>query len=190
VDARIKEAFIEKVMAVGRTLRPGDPLEPNTKLGAIVSQEQMSRVLRYIELGTEEGATLKLGGRRVLQESGGYFVEPTVFDNVNNRMSIAQEEIFGPVLSTITFNSTDEAIAIANDTIYGLAAALWTDNIDVALSSARRLRAGTVWVNSFDEGNITVPFGGYKQSGFGRDKSLHAIEKYTELKSTWIKIRR
>lgn len=189
VDARIKDEFLEKVIAVGNTLQPGDPLDAGTKLGAIVSKTQMDRVLEYIDIGSREGAKLRSGGRQVRTETGGYFVEPTVFDNVENTMRIAQEEIFGPVLSTITFRDADEAVRIANDTIYGLAAAVWTDNIDTALSTARRLRAGSVWVNNFDESNITMPFGGYKQSGFGRDKSLHAIEKYTELKATWIKIR-
>ena len=189
VDARIKDEFLEKVIAVGNTLQPGDPLDAGTKLGAIVSKTQMDRVLEYIDIGSREGAKLRSGGRQVRTETGGYFVEPTVFDNVENTMRIAQEEIFGPVLSTITFRDAEEAVRIANDTIYGLAAAVWTDNIDTALSTARRLRAGSVWVNNFDESNITMPFGGYKQSGFGRDKSLHAIEKYTELKATWIKIR-
>ncbi|MDX3973511.1 aldehyde dehydrogenase [Shinella sp.] len=189
VDARIKDEFLEKVVAVGNTLQPGDPLDAGTRLGAIVSKTQMDRVLEYIEIGSKEGAELKSGGKQVRTESGGYFVEPTVFDNVDNKMRIAQEEIFGPVLSTITFKDAEEAVSIANDTIYGLAAAVWTDNIDTALSTARRLRAGSVWVNNFDESNITMPFGGYKQSGFGRDKSLHAIDKYTELKATWIKIR-
>ncbi len=189
VDARIKDEFLEKVIAVGNSLQPGDPLDAETRLGAIVSKAQMERVLDYIEIGSREGAQLKSGGRQVRTESGGYFVEPTVFDNVDNGMRIAQEEIFGPVLSTITFKDAEEAVRIANDTIYGLAAAVWTDNIDTALATARRLRAGSVWVNNFDESNITMPFGGYKQSGFGRDKSLHAIDKYTELKATWIKIR-
>ncbi|RUX23739.1 aldehyde dehydrogenase [Mesorhizobium sp. M7A.F.Ca.US.011.01.1.1] len=189
VDAKIKDVFLEKVIAVGKTLTVGDPLDAATKLGAMVSQVQMDRVLDYIDIGSKEGAELKSGGKRVLSETGGYYIEPTVFDNVSNKMRIAQEEIFGPVLATISFSGAEEAVALANDTIYGLAAAVWTDNIDVALSTARRLRAGSVWVNNFDESNITMPFGGYKQSGFGRDKSLHAIDKYTELKATWIKIR-
>jgi acyl-CoA reductase-like NAD-dependent aldehyde dehydrogenase len=126
----------------------------------------------------------------VRKESGGFYIEPTIFDGVGNKMRIAQEEIFGPVLSTITFRDADEAITLANDTMYGLAAAIWTSDIDTALSSARRLRAGSVWVNCFDEGNIAVPFGGFKQSGFGRDKSIHAIHKYSDLETTWIKIRK
>ena len=190
VQRSIKDEFLEKVIAVGKTLEPGDPLDTATKLGAIVSQEQMSRVLSYIELGSTEGASLLSGGHQVLADTGGYYVEPTVFGNVKNDMRIAQEEIFGPVLACLTFDDIDQAVEIANDTIYGLAAAIWSSNIDTALSTSKRLRAGSVWVNNFDESNVTMPFGGYKQSGIGRDKSLHAIDKYTELKATWIKIRR
>jgi len=190
VDARIKDEFLEKLVAESAALMPSDPLDPGSKAGAMVTEEQMSRVLDYIKIGQQEGAKLHLGGQRIRQESGGYFIEPTIFDNVSSKMRIAQEEIFGPVLSTITFNTDEEAIAIANDTIYGLAAAIWTQNIDTAISASRRLRAGVVWVNCFDEGSITSPFGGFKQSGFGRDKSIHAIEKYTDLKATWIKVRK
>jgi acyl-CoA reductase-like NAD-dependent aldehyde dehydrogenase len=190
VDRRIKDALLEKIIAIGKTMQPGDPLDPSTVMGAIVSKGQMKRVLDYIDIGVKESATLRFGGKRQRAETGGFYVEPTIFDDVRNNMRIAREEIFGPVLSTITFTGADEAVSIANDSIYGLAAAVWTDNINVALSTARRLRAGSVWVNNFDEGDITVPFGGYKQSGFGRDKSLHAIDKYTELKATWIKIQR
>jgi len=190
IDERIKDDFLEKVIAVGKSLQPGDPLDPKTKLGAIVSEVQMTRILDYIEIGRKEGARLKLGGGRVRAETGGFYIEPTIFDGVGNKMRIAQEEIFGPVLSTITFRDENEAITLANDTLYGLAAAIWTSDIDTALASARRLRAGSVWVNCFDEGNIAVPFGGFKQSGFGRDKSIHAIHKYSDLKTTWIKIRK
>jgi acyl-CoA reductase-like NAD-dependent aldehyde dehydrogenase len=143
-------------------------------------------VLDYIEKGKSEGAKVSLGGKRILAESGGYYIEPTVFDGVNNGMTIAKEEIFGPVLSTITFGDYDEAIKIGNDTIYGLAAAVWTSDIKKAHRAAKALRAGSVWVNCFDAGDMTTPFGGYKQSGFGRDKSLHAMEKYTEIKTIWI----
>jgi gamma-glutamyl-gamma-aminobutyraldehyde dehydrogenase/4-guanidinobutyraldehyde dehydrogenase/NAD-dependent aldehyde dehydrogenase len=142
----------------------------------------------YIDIGQKEGATLSMGGERIMAESGGYYVQPTIFDKVNNQMTIAREEIFGPVLSTITFKEPEEAIEIANDTMFGLAAAVWTRDINKALKSAKALRAGSVWVNCFDAGDNTVPFGGYKQSGFGRDKSLHAMEKYTELKTTYIQL--
>jgi acyl-CoA reductase-like NAD-dependent aldehyde dehydrogenase len=186
VQADIKDAFLEKVQNVGRTLVPGDPLDPETKLGAIVDEGQMKRVLSYIESGRREGADIRLGGKRVREESGGFYVEPTVFDGVQPRMQIAREEIFGPVLATLTFRTVDEAIKIANDVVYGLAAAVWTRNINTAHRVARALRAGVVYVNCYDADDITVPFGGFKQSGIGRDKSLHAFDKYTELKTTWI----
>jgi acyl-CoA reductase-like NAD-dependent aldehyde dehydrogenase len=148
----------------------------------------MEKVLSYIDAGKAEGAKLRLGGTRVLADKGGYFVEPTVFDEVQNKMKIAQEEIFGPVLSTIAVKDLDEAVKVGNDTIYGLAAAVWTRDITKAHKAAAALRAGVVWVNCFDHGDITTPFGGYKQSGFGRDKSLHALDKYVELKTIWINL--
>jgi acyl-CoA reductase-like NAD-dependent aldehyde dehydrogenase len=188
VHETVKDEFLDKVMAWGRKLQPGDPLDPKTRMGAMVDDRQMDRVLSYIEQGKAGGATLRLGGTRARAESGGYYIEPTIFDNVANDMTIAREEIFGPVLSTITFRDEDEALAIANDTMYGLAAAVWTSNIDKALKAARALRAGSVWVNCFDGGDITTPFGGFKQSGFGRDKSLHAMDKFTDLKTVWIEL--
>jgi len=186
VQESVKDAVLEKVEAIGRTLQPGDPLDPRTRLGAIVDDIQMKRVLGYIDAGRRDGAQLRLGGRRVREESGGYFVEPTVFDAVQPRMTIAREEIFGPVLSTITFKTVEEAVEIANDVIYGLVAAVWTRDVTTAHRVARALRAGTVYVNCYDADDITVPFGGFKQSGIGRDKSLHALDKYTELKTTWL----
>jgi len=188
VDASIKDAFLAKVVEVGKRLQPGDPLDPKTRMGAIVDKTQLERVLGYIEAGKKEGAELKMGGKRVRAETGGYYVEPTVFDKVDNRMKIAQEEIFGPVLSTISFKDPEEAVRVGNDTIYGLAAAVWTRDINTAHRTAKALRAGVVWVNCFDEGDMSTPFGGFKQSGFGRDKSVHALSKYTELKTTWIRL--
>jgi acyl-CoA reductase-like NAD-dependent aldehyde dehydrogenase len=186
VDARIRDELLDRIAVLARRLAPGDPLDPATRLGAIVDETQMNRVLGYIEAGSADGARLHTGGRRVRAETGGYYVEPTVFDGVEPRMRIAREEIFGPVLSTITFDGADQAVDIANDVIYGLAAAVWTRDITTAHRVARALRAGTVYVNCYDADDITVPFGGFKQSGIGRDKSLHAFDKYTELKTTWI----
>ena len=186
VHESVREQMLEKIVEIGRSMAPGDPLDPKTRLGAIVDQVQFNTVMGYIESGKKDGADLRLGGNRARQESGGYFVEPTVFDNVKPEMKIAREEIFGPVLSAITFKDVDEAIRIANDVSYGLTAAVWSRDITTAHRVAKSLRAGTVYVNCYDADDITVPFGGFKQSGNGRDKSLHAMDKYTELKTTWI----
>lgn len=186
VQDTIKDEFLEEVLKVAATMQPGDPLDINTSLGALIEEKHMNRVLDYIDIGKSEGAKLLCGGERVLLNQGGFYVAPTIFDNVQNSMRIAQEEIFGPVLSTITFKDEDEAVSIANDTIYGLAACLWTGDLNRAIKLSRRIRAGNMWVNCWDGGDMTMPFGGYKQSGNGRDKSLHALDKYTETKSTWI----
>jgi acyl-CoA reductase-like NAD-dependent aldehyde dehydrogenase len=186
VEAPIREALLERVVAIGRELIPADPLDPATRMGAIVSEEQMKRVLSYIDIGRNEGAKVVLGGERINKDSGGYFIEPTVFDGAHNAMKIAQEEIFGPVLAAITVADLDEALAVANDTIYGLAAGIWTSNVRKAQRAAKSLRAGVVWVNCFDRGNMSAPFGGFKQSGFGRDKSMHAFDKYMDWKAVWM----
>jgi 4-guanidinobutyraldehyde dehydrogenase/NAD-dependent aldehyde dehydrogenase len=186
VQESVRDQVLEKIAAVGRTLQPGDPLDPGTALGAIVDETQLNTVMRYIESGKSEGARLALGGQRVRKDTGGFYVEPTIFDGVQPEMTIAREEIFGPVLATLTFRNVDEALAIANSVIYGLAAGIWTRDIHTAHRVARALRAGTVYVNCYDADDITVPFGGFKQSGNGRDKSLHALDKYVELKTTWI----
>ena len=186
VEERIHDEFVDKVKRMAAAYKPGDPLSTGTVMGSMVDKSQMERVLSYVDKGQKDGATLSLGGKQARTETGGYYVEPTIFDNVANDMTIAREEIFGPVLSTIKFKDMDEAIRIANDTIYGLQASLWTNDLTKAHKVARALRAGTVLVNNVDGGGIEMPFGGYKQSGFGRDKSLHALEKYTQLKSTYI----
>ncbi len=188
VEASIKDAFMALLLEEIKTWQPGHPLDPATNVGALVDEQQLNTVLGYIAAGQAEGAQLRCGGGRVLEESGGVFVAPTVFDGVSNAMKIAREEIFGPVLSVIAFADLDEAIRIANDSPYGLAAAIWTANLTKAHLAAKALRAGSVWVNQYDGGDMTAPFGGFKQSGNGRDKSLHAFDKYTELKATWIKL--
>ena len=188
VERSIKDKFLPLVIQALKGWKPGNPLDPATTVGALVDTQQMNTVLSYIKSGHSEGAKLVAGGNQILQETGGTYVEPTIFDGVSNAMKIAQEEIFGPVLSVITFDSAEEAIKIANDTPYGLAAAVWTADISKAHLTAKALRAGSVWVNQYDGGDMTAPFGGFKQSGNGRDKSLHAFDKYTELKSTWIKL--
>jgi acyl-CoA reductase-like NAD-dependent aldehyde dehydrogenase len=189
VHETIHDEFLERVLGHAAAMQPGDPLDPETVMGAIVDERQMERVLGYVARGEQEGAELRSGGARIRAETGGFYMEPTVFDRVTPGMTIAREEIFGPVLSTLTFRDTEEALKIANDTIYGLAAAIWTTDINTAMKAARAIRSGMVWVNCFDADDITVPFGGFKQSGFGRDKSLHAVEKYTDLKTVWIELR-
>ena len=190
VHKSIKDALLERVIAKTKEWPVGDPLDPATKIGSMIDKRQMEKVLEYIEVGKAEGAEIALGGNRILRETGGYFIEPTIFDNVRNDMRIAQEEIFGPVLVTITFETEAEAIAIANDTTYGLAASLHTDDVSAAHRLARAIRAGTVSVNCYSEGDITTPFGGYKQSGFGgRDNGAHAHDQYTEIKTIWIQLK-
>ncbi len=188
IERSIKDEFVKKLLGQLPNYQPGNPLDANTSMGAIVDCGQMENVLKYIASGKAQGANLLAGGERVRTETGGFYIGPTIFDEVTNDMTIAAEEIFGPVLSIITFDTQEEAVQIANDTQYGLAAAIWTRDISRAHMVASALRAGTVHVNSYDEDDITVPFGGFKQSGNGRDKSLHALEKYTELKTTWIRL--
>jgi gamma-glutamyl-gamma-aminobutyraldehyde dehydrogenase len=165
-------------------------LRADTKIGALIEERHLDKVMSYIDIGTKRAPASCSGGKRVLKETGGYFFEPTVFDGVNNSMRVAREEIFGPVLSVITFSDPEEAIKIANDTNYGLAASLYTDNLNVAHKMARAIRAGTVSVNCYSEGDMAVPFGGYKESGFGgKDKSLLAHDQYLQTKSIWIQLR-
>ena len=189
VEEGIYDEVVDSVGTTAESWLPGDPLDPATKAGPIVDENQLSRVEHYIDVGSSEGARLVTGGNRILAETGGFFVEPTVFADVDNDMTIAREEIFGPVLSVIPFTDEAEAVRIANDTSYGLAAAVWTSDLARAHRMARAIRAGTIWINSFDQADITAPFGGFKASGFGgKDKSLYALDKYTNVKTTWINL--
>ncbi|MEU9227542.1 aldehyde dehydrogenase [Streptomyces massasporeus] len=188
VHSSIAERVTEAVVRRARELKVGDPLDPGTEMGALVGRAHLDRVAGHIRHGVDEGARLRTGGNRLLAETGGTYLAPTVLDRVDPGSRLAREEIFGPVLSVLAFDDLDEAVRLANATEYGLAAGLWTSDLSTAHRVSRALKAGTVWVNCYEEGDLTVPFGGMKQSGNGRDKSAHALEKYTELKTTWIQL--
>ncbi|MFY0310629.1 aldehyde dehydrogenase [Leisingera sp. D0M16] len=188
VERSIKDAFVEKLIARAEATKPGDPLDPASKMGAIVDEKQTEGIMRFVEAG-KASANLVAGGARVTVDGKGCFVQPTIFDDVSHDNPLARDEIFGPVLSVIPFDSEEEAVAMANDSIYGLAASVWTDNLSRACRVADKLHVGTVSVNTVDALSAQTPFGGMKQSGFGRDLSLHSLEKYTALKTTWIKYR-
>jgi 4-guanidinobutyraldehyde dehydrogenase/NAD-dependent aldehyde dehydrogenase len=186
VEESIRDEFLEMVMDSASRWMPGDPLDEKTRMGPMIDKWQHETVAEYVGIGVEEGADLCFGGKRVMEDSGGYFHEPSIFSGVNNQMRIAQEEIFGPVMSVLTFNDAEEAVQIANDSIFGLAGAVWSNNINTAHKVAAAVRVGTMGINNYFGGDVTVPFGGFKQSGNGRDKSMHAFDDYTELKTTWI----
>jgi acyl-CoA reductase-like NAD-dependent aldehyde dehydrogenase len=176
-----------KLAARTKKMVAGDPLDPKTRYGSLVSRRQLDTVTRYVDIAKKEGASLVAGGARADIGTGkGYFFQPTVFDGVTPDMTIAREEIFGPVLATIEFADLDEAIARANDSPYGLAAAVWTRDIKKAHYVARKLQAGTVWINTYNVYDTAAPFGGYKASGFGREMGAHALEHYTQIKSVWV----
>ena len=186
VEKKIHQEFVERLAEKSKERKIGDPMDPSTEQGPQVSQEQMDKILGYVELGQKQGATLLSGGHRVGNK--GYFVEPTVFDNVKDDMAIAKDEIFGPVVSVLPFTSAEEAAERANKTTYGLAAAVWTKNIDKAHLFAKQVKAGTVWVNCYHVVDTTTPFGGFKMSGQGRENGEAALEHYTETKTVTVKL--
>ena len=186
VERSIKDTLLEKLKARAEAVQPGDPLDPASKMGAIVDETQTQGIMRFVEEG-KKTANLVTGGERIYLNGKGCFVQPTIFDEVAQNNPLARDEIFGPVLSVIPFDDEVEAVAMANDSIYGLAASIWTDNLSRACRVSEQLNAGTVSVNTVDALSAQTPFGGMKQSGFGRDLSLHSLEKYTALKTTWIK---
>jgi gamma-glutamyl-gamma-aminobutyraldehyde dehydrogenase len=189
VDAKLHDAFVEKFMEKAKaSFQPGDPLDPKTTMGPLVTREQQKRVLNYISIGKKEGAKLALGGKLPKGLDAGCYVAPTLFTGVTNKMQIAQEEIFGPVGAVIPVKNLEQAIAIANDSIYGLAASVWTRDLSTAHKAARDLQAGVIWVNCFDHGDMTQPWGGYKQSGQGRDKCFETMLHHTQTKSVWMHI--
>jgi aldehyde dehydrogenase (NAD+) len=188
LQRNIHDQFLDKLVAFARTARMGNPMRPDTQVGPVTNKPQLEKILNYIEIATGEGAKPVLGGARATRpECGsGWFVEPTIFEGVNNRMRIAQEEVFGPVLAVIPFEDEEEAIAIGNDVVYGLAAGVWTQNMRRALAMAERLQAGTVWVNTYRAVSYVSPFGGYKRSGIGRESGQDMIKDYLQVKSVWI----
>lgn len=189
VEESVHDEFLEKVCERAAKMVAGNPLHPKTRLGALVSKDQMENVLSYIDAGKAEGAKLVCGGERTDIGTGkGYFVKPTIFDDVEPSMKISREEIFGPVLATIRFKDGDQAVARANETVYGLAAAVWTRDVSKAHRVARAIKAGTVWVNTYNLYDPALPFGGFKESGFGRDQGRDALEKYTQAKSVWVNL--
>jgi len=186
----IHDAFVDRLLALARTARMGNPLDLSTQVGPITTRPQYDKVLNYIRIATEEGAVCRLGGNAATRpECGsGWFVEPTIFTGVRPEMRIANEEVFGPVLSIIPFDDEDEAVRIANGTVYGLAAGVWTTSIRRAITMSERLEAGTVWVNTYRATSYMSPFGGYKRSGIGRESGIDAVREYLQPKSVWIDI--
>jgi aldehyde dehydrogenase (NAD+) len=187
LEQSVHDEFMTKLTDRVKTLKVGDPLDKATRMGPVVSKAQMETVLSYIEAGKQEGARVAAGGGRAAGPGGkGYFIEPTIFDGVTNTMKIAREEIFGPVLSVIPFKSVDEGIAQGNQTPYGLAAAVWTRDVSKALKAAKAIRAGTVWINAYNLFDAALPFGGFKESGFGREMGSVGLDGYTEVKTVWV----
>ncbi len=188
VERSIHDTFVEKLAEHARAMRPGDPLDPGTAIGAVNSERQLEQNLAFVAEAADNGRQIVTGGARVLQETGGYYMAPTIVAGVMPDDRIAREEVFGPVLAVIPFDTEDEAVTLANDSPYGLAAGVWTADLSRAHRMIRRVRAGVVHVNTYGGPDITVPLGGVKQSGNGHDKSLHAFDKYLDLKTAWIKL--
>ena len=189
IQKEIERDFINRVAEISKRMQPGDPFNPDSFAGAIVNNEQLEKINKYVNIGKEEGANIEVGGNITMKDTGGCYFEPTIFTNVNNNMRVAQEEIFGPVLTTLTFSTFEEAVSMANDSQYGLAAGVWTKDINKAIKASRQIRAGTVYINNYEEGmDTTIPLGGYKQSGIGRDSGYQALDNYLQVKSTWAKI--
>ena len=188
VQESIHDKFVEKLVAMAKTAKLGNPMNFETQVGPVTTPPQYEKILSYIDVAKGEGAKCVLGGGPAGKEMGGgkYFVQPTIFDGVNNKMRIAQEEVFGPVLSVIKFKDEDDAAQIANDVIYGLGSGVWTQSVNRAVTMAKRIRAGTVWVNTYRAVSFTMPFGGYKSSGLGRENGQDAINEYLQTKSVWI----
>jgi aldehyde dehydrogenase (NAD+) len=188
LEGGIHDKFVERLVDRAKKMKVGDPLDPSTDMGSQISQLQLDRILGYIRSGLEEKAELRCGGERDTEgaKARGFFVKPTVFTGVRPEMKISQEEIFGPVLSVLRFDNEQQAVEIANGTIYGLVSAVWTRDIQRAHWMAERIKAGSVWINTYNGFDSASPFGGYKQSGFGRDLGGHALEQYTQVKSVWI----
>jgi len=184
----VREELVARVVDRGRTMAPGDPLDPGTVLGSLVDEEALQRVLGHVDRARDDGVRVRLGGERVAPVAGGSYLGPTVLDGVTEELAVAREEVFGPVLSVLEADGPEEAVRLANATEYGLAAAVWTRDVGRAGRIARALRAGTVWVNTYDAADESTPFGGMKASGAGRDRSLHALDAYTHLKTTWISL--
>jgi len=189
VQKSIKEEFLEKVVNYSKPWMPDDPFNPDTLMGTIVDKTQTEKILNYIDTGKNEGASVMTGGDQVKQDTGGYYISPTVFKDVKNEMTVAKEEIFGPVLCAIDFENEDEALQIANDTNYGLNAMIWSNDLNKVHKLVKKIKSGKVLVNSLSDGDMSLPHGGFKQSGFGRDKSLEALGQYTQSKLTLIEIK-
>ncbi len=190
VSTTIKDELVARLAQHAASLAVGDPVDEATVMGPLIERDAMDRVLGYIRQAQADSAVIAAGGTRLFEESGGWYVGPTVLDNVGAQLAVAREEIFGPVVSVLSFTDEAEAMELANQTDYGLAATVWSSDIDVAIRMARGVRAGTVAINGYSEGDITTPFGGYKMSGFGgRDNGLEALEQYTQLKTIWLTLR-